>query len=141
MQEHPKLIMNIHDQKLPAIGCGYYYTITTYCTAHTAFKTTEAMKLWLNQTGLKIGKRMWGRAVRLTGTYFTDMVMLNNARFFAEYGQLEAIRWLSNGDYIIGFLERRENGNIIHYQNPNTNRLVLDYRKAENALAQGLKVF
>lgn len=130
-QRYSNLNLYIAEKNKP-VGCGYFYIITTSYLSHTAFTNREAFKKWLRLTGLKIGKRGWGersRSFKLEGQYHSNCVMLDNKEFFNTYGHLEPFEKLCNGDYSIGFVERDElNGNILHYQNPNTNRFILEYK-------------
>ena len=126
-----------HDQKKEAVGCGYYYTVTCGAMSHTAFRTKKALKVWLNQTGLKMSKRSWGRSVILTGSYVRNLEMMNTKKFYNTYGHLEPFYALDNGDYTIGFIERLDSGNVLHIQNPNMDRPILDYFKVMTHLETG----
>jgi len=130
------LYLYICDQSKPAVGCGYFFLITTGAMSHTAFRTKKALKTWLKLTGLKIGRRS-GRQIKLIGNYTRNLEMSNMAEFYAKYGKHEPFYALDNGQYSIGFCERKETGNILHIQNPNTDRPVLDYFKVMKHLETG----
>lgn len=136
-QVYEKMYVCIQDKKKPPVGCGYYYTISAMLGAHTAFATKEGFKLWLNITGLKLGKRGWGNTVQLIGTYERRTLMLNNNEYYAQYGHLEPIRVMDNGDYCIGYVDRAGLHNIIYVQNPNTNRKELNYQESKKAIDEG----
>jgi hypothetical protein len=130
-------ILHIADKSKPPIGCGYYYIVTHGAYSHTAFRTKRALKVWLKQTGLKIGKRTYNRCVYLTGNYIRDNEMIDTKEFFNKYGHLEPFYALDNGDYSIGFIEHSPEGNTLHIQNPNTDRPILDYFKVSEHLETG----
>jgi len=130
----------LHPQNLPAVGCGYYYIVSHGAFSHTAFRTKKALKTWLSQTGLKIGKRNNYRSVRLVGDYDRTLCMMNTKEFFNTYGHLEPFYALDNGSYSIGFIDRREDGNILLIQNPNTDRPILDYQKVRKHLETGTPI-
>ena len=110
--------------------------------SHTAFRTKLALKTWLNITGLKLeGRKGWlNRSVALSGTYTRNTEMLDTREFYNKYGHSEPFYALDNGNYSIGFIERREAGNILHIQNCNTDRPILDYFKTSEHLETGKPV-
>lgn len=132
----------IHPKNENPVGCGYYYLVTNGAMSHTAFRTKLALKTWLNITGLKLaGRKSWlNRSVKLSGTYTRNTVMMNAKEFYNTYGHLEPFYALDNGDYSIGFIERKETGNVLHIQNPNTDRPILDYFKVMEHLETGKPV-
>lgn len=132
------LSLYIQDKKDLPIGCGYYYIIKSKSMSHTAFRTKEAFKTWLKITGIKIGRRYAQRGnVKLVGQYTSVCEMLNTKDFLKKYAHLEPYYALSNGEYTIGFYEQRPEGNILYYQNPNTDRPILDYKKVREHLETG----
>jgi len=136
--QHWNLYFHPHNEK--PVGCGYYYIVTNGAMSHTAFRTKIALKRWLNETGLKLGKKGWmGRSISLTGTYTRNCEMLNTKEFFNKYGHLEPFYALDNGRYSIGFIERKESGNVLHIQNVNTDRPELDYQKILTTIETGKK--
>ena len=127
----------IHPKTEKPVGCGYYYVITCGAMSHTAFRTKRALKLWLQNTGSKIGRRSYGKTVSLLGTYYRNTVMMDNRKFYNTFGHLEPFYALDNGDFTVGFIERAETGNILHIQNPNTDRPILDYMKISKHIETG----
>ncbi len=109
-------------------GVGYRWLVRD-TFAHTAFRTKEGMRKFLQDTGLRIGKRTGGRGWWLVGSYSRNM-MLDEAEFerMKLSGKYRISDVMSNGDYTTALIEEREDGNIIHYLNPNCNREVLPYR-------------
>jgi hypothetical protein len=113
-------------------GCGYTYLIHSYGgTSHTAFRTKEGMRNYLLDTGLRIGKRRMHlyNTWDLTGSYIENMMWGED-----EFTQMKAsgnyriTTKLSNGSYTTALIEEREDGNVIHYLNPNCNREIHPYR-------------
>lgn len=138
--EYNKLSLYIHDKNKAPVGCGYYYVVTNASTSHTAFRTKEALKYWLKTTGLKIGKRHWGSAMFLTGSYTSVCEMLNNDEFIAKHAGKKTFYSLCNGSYSIGFIEETPTGNILYCQNPNTDRFIFDYFKVMKHLETGTPI-
>lgn len=128
---------NIHvvvcDNKKPPVGCGYYYLVRSNGSMpHTAFRHKHELKRWMNDRGLKVGKRCWmGPSFNIVGSYFDGSEMMNTKDFFQTYGHLKPIRVLSNGDYVIGFTDMA--GNVYH-QNPNTDRIKLEHYASVQSL-------
>lgn len=135
-QEYKSLSLTIvdRDKNPQGVGCGYYYLILSGGSSHTAFRTKTGLKGWLKLTGLKIGKRTWHRSVQLLGGYSRSLEMHNSIDFFNRYGGLEPFPALDNGSYSIGFKENTANGVVLHIQNPNTDRMELDYKITEGML-------
>lgn len=131
-QTYSNLYVVCCDQKKPPVGCGYYYLVQSFaCMAHTAFRYKHELKRWMKERGLKVGRRGGFCSFKIEGSYFDGCEMMNTKEFFATYGHLKPIRVLSNGDYVIGFTDNA--GNVYH-QNPNTDRIELEYFGAKDAL-------
>lgn len=113
---------------------GYKYLVKNSCSnSVTAFRTAAGFKKWLTDTGLRIEEVragcMGARILFLKGTFYRNCHMLNTAEFLANFSQFEPTIVLSNGDYVpasIQVLPDNE-GRVIHYQNPNTDRLKIEY--------------
>lgn len=117
-------------------NCGNYkYLVHHRCFSHTAFRSKSAMKNWLKERGLTIGKRYsWGHSWKLEGSYTDSIHMLDKP---------DLLKWFidnkikltgksvtfSNGDYTDSWIEDRNGKRVIHYINPNCKRSVYDYRK------------
>ena len=80
------------------------------------------------------------RNVYLIGNYTRNLVMLDMADFYAKYGKFKPFYALDNGSYSIGFCEIRDCGNILHIQNPNTDRPIIDYFKVSKHLETGIPI-
>jgi hypothetical protein len=131
-------ILTICDQNKPAIGCGYYYIVTKGAMSHTAFRTKRALKIWLKDSGLTLGKRTWTKtSIILNGEYRRQYSFLGHFEFIKEYGHLESMFVLDNGDWVIGFIEKTEEGRIWHLQNPNAQRVPFDYQAVNHFLEKG----
>lgn len=109
--------------------CGYTWLVQTACFAHTAYRTKEGMRKFLDDTGLKIARAGWcSHSRNLTGCYYRNMMM--DELKFAEMkasGNYRITNTLSNGAYTTALIEERADGNIIHYLNPNCNREIHPY--------------
>ena len=136
--EYNNLYLFIQDSEKKPIGCGYYYIVTCGAMSHTAFRTKKALKYWLKTTGLRIGRRgKWRGTINLKGSYQEGMEMLNTDEFFIKHAGKKPYYALCNGEYSIGFIEQTDEGNILYYQNPNTDRMILDYKKTRVLLETG----
>lgn len=136
--EYNSLMLCIVDRKKNSsgIGCGYFYLVTNGGSSHTAFRTRQELRTWLQMTGLKLAKRK-NRCVELEGKYSHSLEMLNTKEFFNKYGKFEPYPILENGAYTIGFAERKASGVTLHIQNSNSDRWEMDYRQTQRRL-QGM---
>lgn len=128
MNPNNNLYLVIVDKKRQPLGqgCGYFYLVRKNHFAHTAFRTKAGLKKWMRERGLRIGKRK-GFGIDIIGQYFDNCEMINRNEFEVKYNHLPAIEQLDNGDFTKGFVEDSRQGKIIHYQNPNCDRIVYDY--------------
>ncbi|MFE5290182.1 hypothetical protein ACFRAQ_34885 [Nocardia sp. NPDC056611] len=103
--------------------CGYWYTVTCGAMAHTAFRSVEELREWLDSHGLKLvnplpeerGVHSWGP---IEGRYRSAMYM-DIAQFMAV-DPLLMIPQMSNGRYTLGKITEDEDGvRTVHYLNPN----------------------
>jgi hypothetical protein len=124
-----------------AVGLGYHYLITNGGTSHTAFKTWNAFKYWLEITGLTFDEaNKEQNFARINGSYSVESELLDNQEFFAKFGGIKPYYALCNGSYSIGFIETTESGNVLHVQNPNTDRFLLEHRQVQEHLDTGKPV-
>lgn len=112
--------------------CGYWYTVTTGATPHTAFRTRQALDKWLSDRGLRLSAELppiGTHAVqRLEGEYF--QIMHGSYDEFYSLPAIGEIRLLSNGQYTLGRITEQDDGiRAVHTLNPNCkHRPVFDYR-------------
>ena len=118
------------------VGCGYHYLISTPSFSHTAFRTYIEFQKWLEVTGLIFDEEK----EIITGQYTRQTEMTNTDEFYKKYAGMKTFYALDNADYTIGFIENTDNGNILHIQNPNTDRPILNYFKIMVHLETGKEV-
>lgn len=135
-----KLTVTFADQTKPAIGCGYFFIVHNGWTSHTAFRTKRALRTWMKECGLKLGKRIHSTCWEIKGQYSRNCEMISHDLFVNKYGKLTPFYALDNGDYTLGFIEPTISGNVLHVQNPNSDRKVYDYFEVMNHLEKGTPV-
>jgi hypothetical protein len=112
--------------------CGYWYTVTSGCTAHTAFATRAGLDRWLSERGLTLCGTLDSEPSHcaINGEYITTSHLHDAASFEQIEGQ--RTRTLSNGDYVEAILTRGDDGIVtVHTLNPNVrDRKTFDYRES-----------
>lgn len=123
--------------------CGYWYTITTkHCTAHTAFRTRQALDKWLADRNLTLPRELppigQHDVQRIQGEYFT--IMHGSYDEFYSVPSIAEIRLLSNGEYTLGRIASQDDGiRAVHTLNPNCkHRPTFDYRTSQELEDAGL---
>jgi hypothetical protein len=112
--------------------CGYWYTVTSGATAHTAFATRTGLGRWLRERNLTLGGELPAQRERgstaIVGTYRQWSHM--DTHEFDAVRPLIATAVLSNGDYTLGLIDEDDGGvRTVHYLNPNVRtRLVFDHQ-------------
>ncbi len=117
--------------------CGYWFTVTSGCTAHTAFATRRGLNLWLAERGLTLASPidMQPSHAFIIGEYRTRSYLHDAADFYGLKG-LET-RTLSNGDYVRAIITTDDDGiRTVHTLNPNIrDRQVFDYRESNKLMS------
>jgi hypothetical protein len=142
-------LITIEDEKEREHHGGYKYLIQNQWAAHSAFRTEDGLNEWLNITGLTINenKNIYFGAEKLDGKYtVTSFLSKDNspyflakendsiwtAKDFEKWGNsngFESCKWLDNGEYTKGFIERKAEGNVIYFLNVNCrDRIVYKYQ-------------
>ena len=103
--------------------CGYWFTIQSHHTAHTAFDTVDGLRRYLTERGLKMAEPLnaTGEFVQIIGAYRTNGSHYDLAAFDA----IDGIRsvTLSNGDYTTCVITTDTDGlRTVHTMNPNAER-------------------
>lgn len=85
--------------------CGYWYTVTSQGTAHTAFKTKDALYAWLDSHHLELDEKIPSdrgthKSIRINGHYFSTYGYGEKGKKFYR---------LCNGRYITGLIDYDEN--------------------------------
>jgi hypothetical protein len=131
--------------------CGYWFTVTSGATAHTAFATRAGLDRWLSERGLSLAGELpdagtWG-TTRVTGEYRTashgafSPAEDNPYRMVAddEWGALSpmaATADLSNGRYTLALITEQDGIRTVHTLNPNVKtRVEFDRRNTAAWLA------
>ena len=146
--KHTDLYITILETKeaIEKYGSGYKYLIKDQNFSHCAFRTEEGLNYWLKITGLKIGKKiehLWN-TYHIEGIYFENSILginpLTKGKFKINAKEKEIrnnlldgtkldlnsnCAWLSNGNYTKGYVEKSDQGNIIHYLNPNEHKRII----------------
>ncbi len=123
---HENKNMNMHivkDSEIKQLG-DYKVLVHTGGQSHTAFHTMDQFYDWLYERGLKIGAdSMWGSPEwqHIVGSY-SDVSLSGNQTMLDKFGKennLSAIRVLSNGKYIRGYIDKKAGHSTIYSLNPN----------------------
>ena len=116
--------------------CGYWFTVQSRGTAHTAFATRAGLDRYLSERGLAIdGELAQGSWRPILGHYFRKMHLtpehVDGNQSLAELDGLRT-RTLSNGHYVVAVITADENAiRTVHTLNPNVReRVTFDYRES-----------
>lgn len=119
--------------------CGYWYTVTQSTMAHTAFRSREALDLWLSDRGLMLPAPMdnpEGDWCGIVGTYREHVHMIDPA----EFDKIEGLqtRDMSNGEWTKAIISTDADGiRTVHTLNPNIRtRTVYDYAESNLMMRQ-----
>lgn len=101
--------------------CGYWYTVDSRATAHTAFKSRAALLQWATERGLTIDGEVPDAGTRASlpvlGAFRTALHM-SPTRFGTLQG--EESRTMCNGDYTRAIITHDDDGlRTVHALNPN----------------------
>lgn len=116
--------------------CGYWFTVTSGATAHTAFRTRAELDTWLAERGLTLAPLGWawetesGRHVSLplqdagkfstvaiTGSYRASMD--RDAERFNAIAPLLETRVMDNGEWTPAKITEADGVRTVHYMNVN----------------------
>jgi hypothetical protein len=115
--------------------CGYWYTVQSRMTAHTAFATKAQAMRWLERLGLTIAQELPDAGTHgfqpIIGAYRRSSHM-DVAEFEALRGEL--VPCLDNAQYTKGVITEDADGiRTLHHLNCNVPREVYDYRLTREA--------
>ena len=120
---HENKNMNMHivkDSEIKQLG-DYKVLVRTGGQSHTAFHTMDQFYDWLHERNLKIGADgMWG-SKHIIGSY-SDVSLSGNQEMLDKFGKennLDAIRVMSNGKWIRGYIDKKSGTPKIYSLNPN----------------------
>lgn len=115
--------------------CGYWYTVQSRATAHTAFRTKAQALRWLAQLGLTIANELPEAGTHsfqpIAGSYRRSSHM--DVAAFAEL-QGETVPCLDNAQYTKGIITLdADDLRTLHHLNCNVEREIYDYRLTREA--------
>jgi hypothetical protein len=130
--------------------CGYWFTVTSGATAHTAFSTRAGLDRWMAERGLSLEGELpeagTSGFTRITGEYRSA----SHGEFASDdpcEGMRESESWralrpmaasatLSNGRYTLALITEEDGVRTVHTLNPNVKtRVEFDRRNAAAWLA------
>ena len=120
----------------------YWFTVTHGSMSHTAFRTQEALMLWLEERGLKLTEELaehgeW-KPQKIEGRYVSHMHH-NYTEFYGLKDDAEEVRKLSNGSYTLGLITTDAEGiKTVNYLAPASFRHTFDYRKTYEMRNRGI---
>lgn len=120
--------------------CSYWYTLTSGSTAYTAFRTREALEFFLEIHQLKLRDPLpakLGEHAYIPVEGETRTIMHREMEDMPTEGR--RILHMSNGDHTLGLVTEDEKGPVVHYLNPNADRLVFDHAAARAHVDSGHK--
>ena len=117
--------------------CGYWYTVTDNCTAHTAFETRAALDEWLRLAGMTLdGPLEKGGAGAWAVGSIRYILHMSQQDLDAIEG--EPFAGLQNGDYTLYKAHYIDGVRVHSCCNPNVrDRLRFDYRQCRERIAHG----
>lgn len=111
--------------------CGYWYTVKSFCSPHTAFATKEGLLRWLDERGLKLTGNLpehRGDAafIHVTGQY--RRAMHRNRQIFDSVAPLLETVELDNAQYTKAKITQDvDQSRTVHFMNCNYEREIFDY--------------
>jgi hypothetical protein len=112
--------------------CNYKYIITNGAFAHIAFRRKASFKRWLNERGLKLGRKGWRfrgqRTFEIEGSY-KNLMMMDCEAFDRLTAPTSKV--MSNGSWTLCKILQDDDCIKIVYLNPNVNRAIFDRRTEE----------
>ena len=120
----------------------YWFIVTHGSMSHTAFRTQEALMLWLEERGLKLTEELAERGEhkpqKIEGKYLSHMHH-DYSEFYGLMGDAEEVRKLSNGSYTLGLITTDADGvKTVNYLAPASYRPTFDYKKTYKMRNQGI---
>lgn len=128
--------------------CGYWFTVTSGATAHTAFQTRVSLDRWLTERGLSLENELpeagtFG-TTRVIGKYITAShgVFLSDdprdGMGEGDFYSLEPVAvtlTMSNGQYTLALITEEDGIRVVNTLNPNVKtRVVVDWQKVAKVL-------
>ena len=132
-QQYSRLSLTVLNQEMHDRTCGYWFTVSDYGTAHTAFATRSALVNWLSERGLTTAEEIPDpgsiRTIKIEGAYRTS---LDGDREAFDALEGERTRVLQNGEYTLAIITHDDDGlRTVHRLNPNVrDRPVFDYQQS-----------
>lgn len=113
--------------------CGYWYTVTDSCTAHTAFARRESLMQWLEERGLSLTEPLPEQGTfgfqKIKGEYARQLEGSYDA-FYALPAIIET-RTLDNGEYTLARITEENGVRTVHVLNCNNrHRPKFDYAES-----------
>lgn len=114
------------DREARARTCGYWYVVTSHCTAHCAHRTRKGLNRWLSERGLSLAGPLDEPFARchIIGEYST--VYESPERIASLIG--ERITVLNNGDYGVGIVTIDDAGHRTVHVEHGEGRTIYDYQ-------------
>ena len=108
--------------------CGYWFVVTSHCTAHTAFRTRRGLDLWLSRLSLELTGPLdhAGDQCHIRGEYRRVYIPAETL----DKMNGEKIRTLHNGDYVDAMIVRGGGETTLYVSHPGT--LKHDYRESQS---------
>lgn len=125
--------------------CDYWYLVHTFgATSHTAFRTRDAVLMWLRALGLHVDEEIpldhVHKSMEIIGSYTRELVGCGEDTWSRRIGGIPCAV-LSNGSYCTGKLDEVNGERILHVPNPNVPWLdKLDYRMCQKMKDEGMLV-
>lgn len=122
--------------------CGYWFVVQDYGSPHTAFRTRDALLLWLGQRGLSLTDLLPAH-----GAFsYQQIVGQYGRRYVGDIGQIESriedqILILDNAEYTIGYVTHEDGIRVVNIIGRGNPRTVFDYRLAQEHIDAGKSGF
>ena len=136
--EYNNLYVTALTPELHSKTCNYWYVVTNGSMPHTAFRTEQGLKRWLDERGLKLNNLLTPN-----GPYSSQKIKGNYCRKehinvvdFVNLQHVLKTKTLSNGNYVLAKITENQEGiRTVHNLNPNVkSRYVFDYFKSEKEM-------
>lgn len=139
-QTYDRLHVTGLNEEQHAKTCGYWYTVTSKSTPHTAFRTRAALLRWLEDMGLSVDREIPTEGESWYAPIFGSFrvaLHMDLAELYATEGFTR--RDVQNGEYTLAIVSSDEDGlRTLHQPNPNCRtRPVYDYRTSQIAVDAG----
>ena len=122
--------------------CGYWYLVQDSHTAHTAFRTREALLTWLADRNINLTQDLPAHGEHsfqyLEGQY--------GRRYVGSISDIESriedqVMVLDNAEYTVGYVTEEEGLRVVNIITRGNHRTVFDYRLAQAHVDAGKSGF